>query len=219
VGRRGRRIPHSRRERVEYELSLEELLAEHDHARRWAGAFGKDRPLRVEIGVGNSDFLIRLAEIEPDYNYLGFEYSPKRVFKFLRRVKARGIETIRILRTEAVLGLKELVLPGTLDSIFILFPDPWPKRRHAKHRLVQPPAMALLSSLLAPGGRMSLRSDDAAYAAQMLEVLDAEPLLENLSGQGRFSPAPRHEIHTAYELKYRKEGRAIRNLEYRRREG
>jgi len=216
IGRKGRRGPRHRLMRGEFELDLSALLADGDPAARWSRAFGADRPLRIEIGVGNSDFLVRLSEREPAFSYLGFEYSPKRAWKFLKRVKARGLTNIRLLRVDAAGALEALVAPGSVDSFFILFPDPWPKHRHAKHRLIQPATAALLARLLAPGGRLSLRSDDPRYAARMLEVLDGTPEFENLAGKGRFAAAPRHEIPTAYEVKYRLEGRAIHCLEYRK---
>jgi tRNA (guanine-N7-)-methyltransferase len=184
---------------------------------RWARIFGDDRPLRVEIGVGNSTFLIEVALRDPEFSYLGFEYSPKRVRKVLKKVEASGVACIRILRLNAVRVLAELVAPGSVDRFFINFPDPWPKRKHTKHRLIQPTTVDLLVRLLRAGGGISLRTDAPAYAAQMVAVLDGVPGLINLAGAGRFAGAPRDEIHTPYELKYRAEGRAIHYLEYRKR--
>lgn len=200
---------------ADLELSLPDVLRT-DPAERFSRAFGADRPLRIEIGVGNSDFLIEVALREPDFNYLGFEYSGKRVEKFLKRVRSRGLSNIRLLRVNVLPVLGQLVAPGTVDRFYINFPDPWPKRRHQKHRLIQPPTAALLCRLLRQGGGLSLRSDAAAYAAQMLEVLDAAEGLENLSGPGRFAAAPRDAIPTRYEIKYRGEGRPIHYLEYRK---
>jgi tRNA (guanine-N7-)-methyltransferase len=211
----GPRLP-LRHPLVEFELDPRALLAERDPSARWTAAFGEVRPLRIEIGVGNSDFLIEVALAQPGFNYLGFEYSPKRVAKFLQRVRLRGIETIRLTRLNAAAWLADLVAPATVDRFYINFPDPWPKRRHTKHRLIQPGTSALLARLLVPGGGISLRTDSAAYAAQMLSVLDEVPGLVNLAGKGAFVPAPTEQIPTAYEVKYRREGRAIHHLEYRR---
>jgi tRNA (guanine-N7-)-methyltransferase len=216
TGRKGRRIPWSERERNSLELDIRTLLADGEASGRWFRAFGAARPLRVEIGFGNSEFLLRVAEGEPDFNYLGFEYSPKRVTKFLKRVETRRLTNIRALRVDAGPTLEALVEPGSVDAFFILFPDPWPKQRHAKHRLIQPAAAALFVRLLAPGGGLSLRSDDPCYAAQMLAVLEGIPGLVNTSGPGRFAAEPRHPFPTTYELKYRRAGRTIHYLEYRR---
>jgi tRNA (guanine-N7-)-methyltransferase len=208
------RIPHST---SDLELSLDKLQAIPDVRERWARIFGDDRPLRIEIGVGNSSFLIQVALRDPGFNYLGFEYSPKRVRKVLKKVEASGARCIRILRLNAVRVLAELVAPGSVDRFFVNFPDPWPKRKHAKHRLIQPLTVGLLSRLLRPGGGISLRTDAPAYAAQMVAVLEGVPELVNLAGAGQFAGVPRDEIHTPYELKYRAEGRAIHYLEYRKR--
>ena len=202
-----------------YELGAAALLAEPCARKRWEAAFGALLPLRIEIGVGNSDFLIEASLREPQFNYLGFEYSRKRVAKFLRRVEARGLRNIRMVRTDAAAALGFLVGPGSADRVYIHFPDPWPKHRHAKHRLVQPALARVLRDLLRPGGGLSLRTDDPVYAGQMLAVLEGVEGLENTAGQGRFAGAPRDAIPTSYELKYRHEGRAIFYLEFRRASG
>lgn len=196
------------------ELSLSELHSEADPGLRWSRAFGVRRPLRIEIGVGNSDFLLEVARRDPDFNYLGFEYSRKRVQKFLRRVVRAELRNIRILRAEARAALAGVAEHASVDHFYVNFPDPWPKKRHAKHRLIQPESARLLVRLLRPGGGLSLRTDSEAYAAQMLEVLEGIADLRNLAGAGRFSPEPRDAIPTRYELKYRSEGRSIRYLEY-----
>ena len=200
-----------------FELSLPDLLRERDPLLRWKQAFGVSRILRIEIGVGNSDFLIEVAQMEPNFNYLGFEYSAKRVFKFLRRVDKSTVENIRMVRANVVGVLDDLLAPEGVDRFFIHFPDPWPKNRHTKHRLIQLPTAEKLARFLIPGGGISLRTDSADYAAQMLEVLEAVENLENLAGPGNFSEAPRDAVPTRYELKYRGEGRTIHYLEYRRR--
>ena len=202
-----------------FELTTDDLPPHESPHERWARLFKGDRPLRIEIGVGNSSFLIQVAIRDPDFNYLGFEYSPKRVRKVLKKVEASGVRGMRILRLNAVRVLAELVEPGSVDRFFVNFPDPWPKRKHAKHRLIQTPTAGLMARLLRAGGGLSLRTDAPAYAAQMVSVLDGVPELINLAGAGRFAGAPRDEIHTPYELKYRAEGRAIHYLEYRKRSG
>ncbi len=204
---------------LEYELSLAGLLAEPDPASRWYHAFGARHPLRIEIGVGNSDFLIEVALRESGFNYLGFEYSRKRVVKFLKRVQKREVRNIRILRANAAPVLALLVKPESVDRFYINFPDPWPKRRHAKHRLIQPAMMETLARLLVPGGGLSLRSDSTAYAGQMLSVLEAIPGLVNLSEKGSYTTSPRDDFPTPYEVKYRKEGRTIFYLEYQKKSG
>ena len=224
-----RSLSGSARPRHPLELDLEVLRRERDGGRRWRQAFGAERPLRLEIGVGNSDFLIEVALKEPDYNYLGFEYSAKRVAKFLRSVERRAVGSIRMLRVsvlevldELAAGLVERLAGGlldeaSLDRIYINFADPWPKRRHEKHRVVRRATAAVFRRLLSPGGGISLRTDNWVYATGMIGALDGEPGLENLSGPGNFSLSPRDPFPTAYERKFLGEGRPIYYLEYRRR--
>jgi tRNA (guanine-N7-)-methyltransferase len=197
-----------------FDLTLEALPRDAEGRVLWGQIFGVLRPLRLEIGVGNSPFLIDVARREPDFNYLGFEYSPDRVRKFLRKVAAAELTCIRILRRNASLVLPSWFEPGTVDHIFINHPDPWPKRRHAKRRFVVPENARLMASLLRPGGGISLRTDHAAYAKQMLEVLDAVPELENLAGRGVPAAGPLCPIPTPYQLKVEAAGVRIHFLEY-----
>ncbi len=182
----------------------------------WRQVFGSDRPLRVEIGFGTSDFLIDVALADPLFNYVGFEYSAKRVVKFLKKVHARGAENVRAVCCDLTPVLGGLFEPGSIDRFFALFPDPWPKRRHAKNRFVQPANIDVVCRLLRPGGGITLRTDEPQYAQQMLEVLDAHEELVNLAGPGHFAEAPREDIRTLYERKFREMGRRIYYLEYDR---
>lgn len=201
---------------LSFELDLDSLPIDPDGRVLWGQVFGESRWLRVEIGVGNSTFLLEVARSEPDFNYVGFEYSRDRVRKFLRKVNGAGLRCIRVLRTNAAIVLPLRFGPGTLDRIFLNHPDPWPKRRHAKRRFVGPENARLMASLLRQGGGISLRTDHTAYAQQMLRVLDAVPELENLAGRGSYAVAPLHPFPTPYELKFRAAGIRIHYLEYRK---
>jgi tRNA (guanine-N7-)-methyltransferase len=200
----------------EVELRLEELAVDGSGHVAWSEVFGAARPLRVEVGVGNSPFLIEVCRSAPDYNYVGFEYCRKRVLKFAKKVVGAEIANIRILRLEATNALERLFPATSVDHFYVNHPDPWPKRRHAKHRFVQPHTVSNLARLLIPGGGVSLRTDAAAYARQMLEVLDAEETLENTAGAGNFSSAPLEPFETPYETKFREQGLPIYYLEYRK---
>lgn len=197
-----------------FEIVPESLPRAEDGSVLWSDVFEADRPIRVEIGVGTSTFLIDLAERSPEYSYLGFEYSAKRVAKFLQKAERRAATNIRMLRSDATRWLRELFLPGSVEHFYVNHPDPWPKRRHEKKRLINTPIANLFARLLAPGGGISLRTDFAAYAQHMLEVLDATEGLINLSSRGAFSLGPLEAIPTLYESKFLKAGRQIFYLEY-----
>lgn len=199
-----------------YLLELASLPREEDRTVCWKEVCRSADPLRVEIGVGNSPFLIEVSRLEPRFSYVGFEYSAKRVFKFLRKVHQAGLQNIFMLCANAIPLLGEIAKPGRVDHFFANFPDPWPKRRHGKKRLVTEANVRLLASLLRPGGGLSLRTDDPKYAGQMLEILGACDDLLNQGGKGHFVPQPRYAFPTPYELKYRDAGRTIYYLEYRK---
>ncbi|HLU47796.1 MAG TPA: tRNA (guanosine(46)-N7)-methyltransferase TrmB [Planctomycetota bacterium] len=197
-------------------LQYDELPRAADGTVEWQEVFGAHRPLRLEIGVGNSPFLLDVSRLEPDYNYLGLEHALKRVFKFLRKLNESGLENVRILPLHSGRVLRDALRPESVEHLFINFPDPWPKRRHVRKRLVQPPTVARIRDLLRPGGGLSLRTDLPEYAFQMLEVADRCSGLRNLAGPGRFSLEPRYPFPTPFELFWRDEGRRIFHLEYER---
>ena len=201
-------------ERSKWVVDTEGLALEDFRPFSWAEVFGEDRPLRVEIGVGNSPFLIEVSRRAPDFNYLGFEYSQKRVIKFLKMVQAAKLNNIRMLRLNASTVLDRVFTPGTVDHFYINHPDPWPKRRHAKKRFVEPSNARQMQLLLRSGGALSLRTDFPTYAQQMLDVLDETEGLKNMAGRGNFALSPIETFRTPYENKFRKAGRQIYYLEY-----
>ena len=197
-----------------YVLDADGLEAEPDGTVNWERVFARPYPLRIEVGVGNSLFLIEVAKLEPDFNYLGFEYSNKRLAKFLKKVARAEIDIIRASRLNAIPTVRDCVRDGEVDHFFVNFPDPWPKRRHAKKRFVQDAIIEVVSGKLRTGGGISLRTDVAGYARQMVEVLERSPHLRNLTGPGEFADEPRYGFRTPFELKFLEEGKPIYYLEY-----
>ena len=199
-----------------FELGLDELPRLPSGVVLWDEVFGTQDPLRVEIGVGNSTFLVEVARNAPRYHYLGFEYCKRRVLKFLKRVHKAELTNIRMLRIDVTHIFEHVFAPGTIDHFYVNHPDPWPKRRHAKKRLVCDTNVRVMERLLRPGGGISLRTDSAAYAQQMLETLDRARRVENLSGHGNFAKGPLESYSTPFERKFRALGKRIFYLEYRK---
>ena len=200
----------------EVELRPNDLVADKSGRIDWNSTFAAQRPLRVEVGTGNSTFLIEVCRNAPAFNYLGFEYCGKRVVKFAKKVARAELDNVRIMRLDAKFALEQFFLPDSVDHFYVNHPDPWPKRRHAKHRFVQRSGVDLVASLLRKGGGISLRTDAPEYASQMLDVLDATPQLVNSSGPGRFAEEPLEPYSTPYETKFREQGLRIYYLEYRK---
>jgi tRNA (guanine-N7-)-methyltransferase len=137
--------------------------------------------------------------------------------QLLMRIDEAAVPNLRLLRGDAVELLREKVPPTTLTAVRVYFPDPWPKRRHHKRRLVQPDFVALVASRLVPGGTLHLATDWADYAVQMRAVVSAEPLLENTAtGPDGWTPRPSWRPVTKFERRALAEGRDVRDLLFRR---
>jgi tRNA (guanine-N7-)-methyltransferase len=177
--------------------------------------FGRTAPLILEIGSGMGETTASLAATAPDVDHIAVEVFEPGLAQLLMRLEHAGLTNVVPLRGDAVALLRECVPPASLAGIRIFFPDPWPKRRHRKRRLVQPEFVALAASRLAPGATLHLATDWDDYAKQMRSVCDAEPLLENTSAG--FAPRPDWRPVTKFERRALAEGRDVHDLLYRRR--
>jgi tRNA (guanine-N7-)-methyltransferase len=142
-----------------------------------AGMFGREAPLIVEIGSGIGESTVALAATRPDHDVVAFEVWRPGVADTLGRIGEAGLSNVRLLSVDAVWSIEHLVEPDSLAGLWIFFPDPWHKARHHKRRLVTPAFARLAASRLAVGAEWRLATDWADYAEQMVEVLDAEPML------------------------------------------
>jgi len=175
-------------------------------------------PLRltVDLGFGRGELLLDLAGREPAAALLGVEYSFKRVLKLARRLARTPLRNVRLVceSAEAIVG--ERLAEGSVHAFWINFPDPWPKKRHHRRRLLQPAFVRLLARRLEPGGLLHVATDHEGYAEAIAEVLAGEPLLENLHAPAAWRDEPPPRAPTAYELEWRAQGRACRYFAYRR---
>jgi tRNA (guanine-N7-)-methyltransferase len=173
---------------------------------------GARAPLVVEIGSGIGEATGPLAAARPDHDVLALEVWRPGVAESLANVAAAGAGNVRFLGVDAVWSLEHLLAPASVAELWTFYPDPWPKKRHHKRRLVTPAFAALAASRLVPGGAWRLATDWADYAARMREVLDAEPLLEG-GPTGRWAERP----STRFERRGLAAGRDLTDLCYRRR--
>ncbi|MGN7800669.1 tRNA (guanosine(46)-N7)-methyltransferase TrmB [Leifsonia sp. 22587] len=178
-------------------------------------AFGRTAPRVVEIGFGNGENLLTLAERHPERDFLGIEVHGAGIGRVLGAIRDRGLTNIRIIRHDAVEVFNGGIAPASIDEILIFFPDPWPKARHHRRRLVQPEVARLLVRALHPEGVLRLATDWEPYAEHMVEVLDAEPGLVNLAGEEHFVPRPDDRPVTKFERRGERLGHAIFDLAYR----
>jgi tRNA (guanine-N7-)-methyltransferase len=178
-----------------------------------AAVFGRRAPLVVEIGFGMGDATAQIAAAMPDHDFLGIEVHVAGVGALLRRIGERGLTNVRIVQHDAVEVLRTMIAPGTLAGVHVFFPDPWPKKRHHKRRLIQPPFVALLAERLAPSGYLHCATDWQPYAEQMLEVLTAEPRLVNTADG--YAPRPAWRPQTKFEARGLKLGHGVWDLVFR----
>lgn len=159
--------------------------------------FGRTAPTILEIGFGMGETTAKIALANPDNNYLGVEVFSGGVGALLNRIDEQDIENIRIIQHDAVDIVNHMLLPDSLDGIHIYFPDPWPKKRHHKRRLVQSPFIKQLVSRLKPGGYIHCATDWEDYALQMMDVLSNEEALQNRFDG--FAPRPDYRPLTKFE--------------------
>ena len=154
-------------------------------------AFGRAAPRVLEIGFGMGETTAAIAAAHPEIDYLAVEVHSPGVGSLLNRLEALGLTNVRIIQHDAVEVLEHMIAPGALDGVHLFFPDPWPKKRHHKRRLVQAPFAALLAARLKPGGYVHAATDWEDYARQILAVLAAEPALANAAAGFAARPASR----------------------------
>jgi tRNA (guanine-N7-)-methyltransferase len=162
-----------------------------------ASVFGRSAPLVVEVGFGMGQATAAIAAARPDTDFLGVEVHEAGIGALLQHIEADGLSNLRIVRHDAVEVLRSMIAPARLSGLHVFFPDPWPKKRHWKRRLIQPPFVALVASRLATGGVLHCATDWQPYAEQMLEVLSAEPALANCATG--YAPRPDYRPETKFE--------------------
>jgi tRNA (guanine-N7-)-methyltransferase len=177
--------------------------------------FGRSAARVVEIGFGNGDHLAARAASHPEQDHIGVEVHRPGVGRLLLAIHERGLTNLRIVCHDAVAVLEEQIPPRSLDEVLILFPDPWPKKRHHKRRLIQSAFVAMLTERLKAGGMLRLATDWQPYAQQMLEVLDAVPQLSNVAADERFMPRPAERDRTRFEARGERLGHQVWDLAYR----
>jgi tRNA (guanine-N7-)-methyltransferase len=173
--------------------------------------FGRTAPLVLEIGSGMGETTAAIARAHPETDFLAVEVHGPGVGSLLNRLAAEELSNVRVIRHDAVEVLQQMVPDGALAALHLFFPDPWPKKRHRKRRLVQPQFAALAARKLAPGGIVHAATDWPDYAEQMQEVFSQESLFE-MAGAG-FIERP----VTKFETRGRRLGHPIRDLHFRRR--
>lgn len=161
--------------------------------------FGRDARRTLEIGFGDGHNLAELARRHPEQDFLGCEVHRPGVGRLLLGIEADKLANVRVYPDDAIPFLKERVADASLDAILIYFPDPWPKKRHHKRRLIQADTAGLFASKLKTGGTLQLATDWEDYAGHALEALNACPAFRNRAADGGCVPRPAERPETKFE--------------------
>jgi tRNA (guanine-N7-)-methyltransferase len=180
----------------------------------FAAIFGRVAPVVLEIGSGMGETTARIAAENPDTDYVAIEVHGPGVGSLLRRVADEGLANVRVIQHDAVEVLREMVPEGSLAAIHVFFPDPWPKKRHHKRRLVQPEFAELAASRLARGGRLHVATDWQEYADHVLAVLSQTPALANTAAG--FAPRPPWRPETKFERRGLRLGHGVWDVLFRK---
>ena len=183
----------------------------------WSTVFGRRAPVIVEIGFGNGETLAATAAAHPENNYLGIEVHRPGAGSLLRRIETEALDNVRVMLGDANEILAQRIVDASLTAVNLFFPDPWPKKRHHKRRLVQPDFVALVARKLVPKGYFHLATDWPAYAEQMATVLSGTEGLVDASGNGQFQMLVTERLLTRFEQRGRQLGHDVRDLVYLRR--
>jgi len=202
---------------VDWRVALPDVAARGFEA-LFAGDVAAPLPLVVELGFGRGEFLQGLASASPRSAHVGVEISYRRTLKLARRLARSELRNVRLVQALAQQFVQEALADASVACFWINFPDPWPKKRHARRRLLQPEFAALLARRLVPGGDLRVATDDAAYALWIDAALRAQPALVNFHAPEPFAPEEADRAPTAYEQEWRAQGRALHFFHYKRKD-
>jgi tRNA (guanine-N7-)-methyltransferase len=202
-------------ERLWPELGISEV-APHSAPLDTGAWFGRQAPLVLEVGCGSGVSTLAMAQQEPDIDVIAVEIYRRGLAQLLCAIDREQVRNIRLIRANALDVLQYLMAPASLSGVRVFFPDPWPKARHHKRRLLQPGTVGLIAERLLPGGVLHAATDHPGYAQQIAEVGDAEPLLRRVDADTRL-PISIVRPTTKYETKANDAGSAVNEFIWERR--
>ncbi|MGE5446170.1 MAG: tRNA (guanosine(46)-N7)-methyltransferase TrmB [Ignavibacteriales bacterium] len=176
--------------------------------------FGNRAEAALEIGFGDGDFLIETAGRKADWNFVGIEIKGKRFRKAVSRAEKKKIKNIKFLVMDARIAIEEVFSPNTFSEVYINFPDPWPKERHKKHRIINTDFLQKLSRIMKAEGVLEIASDHKEYISYILDVLDKTATFKCAFPPTRYVISPTDRPQTKYETEFREKGKEIYYLRF-----
>ncbi len=182
----------------------------------WRPIFARSASTRLEIGFGDGGALLEMAEKNPDCNFIGVEVHRPGIGRLLLQLQSRNINNVRVFCADGIEVLSTAIAPQALDAIYLYFPDPWPKKKHHKRRIMQTPFVNLAAERLTAAGCLHFATDWQPYSEQALEILEQSGRFENCAGTGQFSPRPPERPLTKFERRGRKLGYEVWDIVMRK---
>lgn len=212
---RAGRISPAQRELYGQHFSEKGLTLE-DGMLDYSKVFGNDNPVVLEVGFGMGKSLVEMCQANPDLNYIGIEVHTPGVAKLLRDAADFGVDNLRVYEFDAIEILAHCIPDNSLHTMQLFFPDPWHKARHNKRRILTSQFAETIRKKLNIGGTFHMATDWEHYAEQMLEVMEAAPGYENISGKGEYHPRPDFRPLTKFEHRGEKLGHGVWDLIYKK---
>lgn len=197
--------------------AIEELMPRfgidfQEQAFDFESAFGRAAPLWVETGFGNGDALLSMALQFPEKNFLGLEVHAPGVGHLLAALQENEVENVRVIRHDAMEVFSDMLKPGSVERALLFFPDPWPKKRHHKRRILQPEFASSIERVLENDGVLHCATDWEPYAAEMLELLNGREALSNSDPAKGYSDKPDYRLETRFERRGLRLGHGVYDL-------
>ena len=197
--RRDGRMTHTRKERLKTLWPHYGLALEEEGCLNWQTIFGREAMHTLEIGFGDGQSLLQTASSQPNRDFIGIDVYKSGAAALLSAIHAQHVSNIRLFCDDAVAVLTKKIPDRSLDTVQIFFPDPWPKKKHHKRRLIQPAFVDLVAQKLTPNGILHLATDWEDYAMHMMTVMSEASLFRNTAGTGAFCERPESRPYTKYE--------------------
>ena len=197
-------------------LAVRYFIPENNQKLDFDSLFGRQGNTVLEIGFGDGKSLVAMAQAQPETNFLGIEVHRPGIGSLLQALEVAGLKNVRVSNRDAVEVIKNQIANNSLDAVHLFFPDPWPKKRHHKRRIISQAFLSEIARVLRPAGLLHLATDWQDYAAHMMQELDSHKLFQNIAGENKYSEKPAYRPETKFERRGLKLGHKVRDLVFKR---
>ncbi len=197
-------------------LAVRYFIPENNQKLDFDSLFGRQGNTVLEIGFGDGKSLVAMAQAQPETNFLGIEVHRPGIGSLLQALEVAGLKNVRVSNRDAVEVIKNQIANNSLDAVHLFFPDPWPKKRHHKRRIINQAFLSEIARVLRPAGLLHLATDWQDYATHMMQELDRHKLFQNTAVENKYSEKPAYRPETKFERRGLKLGHKVRDIVFKR---